>query len=228
MLLFQIGKDTLNRFFPLGVDVSVPRRMPQMFCFIQGILPNMAKDELLVIPILCALGEQWARLTNPRVGDIFTISLSIRCSVRKHLVLGTKKTIVVFIIDKLVFPDIAFRGHRAFIWHDGMNAFFLKFFGNGRRFIPRIHRDNLWLAHFRFQLIKQFVENLTIVDIRRFYQLSGSVVLSLTSLDGSFCEGGKGFFPFFTLFKHITVPETTNVVLPKRRKVGDLILKAKS
>ncbi len=89
MKFFCAGKDTLNRFFALVIDLFVFWCVSEIFGLLHVVRPNVAGYYLLTIPAVCAALTHRTLLTDIRVTLVLSVSIPICRAVFQNLVIRT-------------------------------------------------------------------------------------------------------------------------------------------
>ena len=87
VFLFGVCKDALNRLRTQGIGCFAYRRMPDILCPLQILLPDMAGYGFCVLPVLRTSFPNRAALTDVALALIFPISFTVGGGITENLVL---------------------------------------------------------------------------------------------------------------------------------------------
>ena len=115
VLFFGVCKYTLNCLRTQSICLFADRRMTDIFCLFNVIMPDMSGYGFYALLILSALFSDWAVLADISFTLVFPVAFTIRRCITQHLVLRTEYTIVVLVVYIFVPGKIAFLRHRPFV-----------------------------------------------------------------------------------------------------------------
>ncbi len=85
VMFFHGSKDAFNSLFSSLIDFFVTPCMPDIFCFLQIVFPDMSFYQFYMIFASCTFKTLWAISTSLTSTFILTITFSICYAVRKDL-----------------------------------------------------------------------------------------------------------------------------------------------
>ena len=165
VFLFRVRKDPLNVLRTQRIGCFAKRRMPDIFRPIYVILPDVARHSFSTLLALGTTFTDRAALINVAFTPILSISIPVGGCITQNLVLRTKYTIVIFIINIFIPRKISLLCHRALIrqgWDSSAVKYLLAY---PWRFISSIGRDYPNLRMMFYQSLKYRIKRNTIVNI---------------------------------------------------------------
>ena len=98
VLLFSIGKYTLNLLFSQPVQFSVHRHMPDVLCHFHIVLPDMAQDGFLTLGVFGTHPSGGTGLAKIRPAFVFPVALPVCSGIMQCTVLRADHIVKVFVI----------------------------------------------------------------------------------------------------------------------------------
>ena len=102
MFFFIVGEYSFNRLGAKRVDRLAMGRMSDVLGLLKVVLPDMPGDSLDTLLVLCASLPDWTVLADIALALVFPVSFAVGCGIFKHLVLRTKRAVVVLVVDILI------------------------------------------------------------------------------------------------------------------------------
>lgn len=121
MVFFCCSKDSFYRFFLFLINLFISQCMTDI-CFLYISFPYMLCYRLHMLFTFCAFRFLRIITANISTDFVFSITISICCAIRLHLIFRAKIAVVILIICVFMFPEIAFFCHRAFIRKQWFNS----------------------------------------------------------------------------------------------------------
>lgn len=90
--------------------------MTDIFTLFQVWLPYVACNNLYMIPAFGTLRQVWTVFADHSAALIFTISITVGCTVGQYLIVWTDIAIIILIINVLIFLEEPFFGHGTPVW----------------------------------------------------------------------------------------------------------------
>ena len=90
--------------------------MTDIFTRFQVWLPYVACNNLYMILALGTLLQVWTVFADRSAALIFTISITVGCTIGQYLIVWTDIAIIILIINVLIFLEEPFFGHGTLVW----------------------------------------------------------------------------------------------------------------
>ena len=111
MFFFCVRKDALNRLRTQSVGYLAYRRMPDILCSFQILLPDMTGYRFRVLSVLRTILQLRAISANITFALVFLISFTVGSGITENLILRAQDTIVIFIIHVCIPGQVSFLCH---------------------------------------------------------------------------------------------------------------------
>ena len=92
--------------------------MTDIFTLFQVWLPYVACNNLYMILALGTLLQVWTVFADRSAALIFTISITVGCTIGQYLIVWTDIAIIILIINVLIFLEEPFLGHGTPVWQE--------------------------------------------------------------------------------------------------------------
>ena len=111
MVFFGAAEDSLNRFFPLVVQVIHPKCVKYILSFFHVGLPYVPGNHFHMVLALGTLAEVRTGFAVLAVTLVFPVSLTVCCGVFQDLACRADVTVIVFVVNVLIFPEESILRH---------------------------------------------------------------------------------------------------------------------
>lgn len=167
--------------------------MTDIFTLFQVWLPYVACNNLYMIPAFGTLRQVWTVFADHSAALIFTISITVGCTVGQYLIVWTDIAIIILIINVLIFLEEPFFGHGTPVWQKRLDPIIYQEFCYTGGFISCIgyQRPDSNL----FYLVIQELKASAVMMVSRMDTITKNPAILITR--GLYCIGKYTFmFPF--------------------------------
>ena len=146
MFLFGIGKYPFNGLRTQGIQVFTDGGMTNVFRLLDKVMPNVLLHNFCVIFTMGTLQKKRTIFAKEWIAFELAITVPGGCLVWEYLIVWTKNTVIIIIVDIFIGFKESLFVHRSFIGKYGNASVFQYFFADCRCFVTRICHNitSLW------------------------------------------------------------------------------------